>query len=183
MSQEPRAAQAGDHRPTSVREKQEFSSGGRSWMLLLRGRWGLKVDKAILRLTGYSLITAQYAWARGEKYVPTLVLTTIGAKTRKLRTACLPWFRVGDDLVVRGSHGGGPTDPGWVHNVRAHPHAWIRMGRERRAVHAHVAAGDERQRLYAALCEMSSSTARYAEMCNPRELPLVVLRDWDRAGV
>ena len=38
------------------------------------------------------------------------MLKTIGAKSRELRTACLPYFKVGDDLVVRGSNGGGSTD-------------------------------------------------------------------------
>jgi len=128
--------------------------------------------------TGWSLVTAQYAFAAGEVYVPTLVLWTIGAKTREIRSACLPYFRVGDDLVIRGSNGGGPTDPHWVHNVRADPHAWIRVDRRNRPVHAHVARGEERERIYADLARQSRSTERYARMCAPRELPLVVLREW-----
>ena len=106
------------------------------------------------------------------------MLRTIGAKTHELRTACLPYFRVGDDLVVRGSNGGGATDPHWVHNVRAHPEAWIRVHRRERPVHAHVAVGEERARLFARLSDMSASTAAYQRMCAPRELPLVVLRGW-----
>ena len=150
-------------------------------MLVLRGRWGLRVDRALLRATGYSLVTAQYAWATGQPYTDTLMLTTIGAKTRALRTACLPYFRVGEDLVVRGSNGGGATDPHWVHNVRAHPQAWIRLHRRELSVQATGAVGDERARLYASLCEMSASTAAYQRMCAPRELPLVVLRGWGGA--
>jgi deazaflavin-dependent oxidoreductase (nitroreductase family) len=87
---------------------------------------------------------------------------------------------VGSDLVIRGSHGGGPTDPHWVHNVRAHPEAWVRIRRKTRPMHAHVARGEERERIYEALCKRSRTTARYQEMCKPRELPLVVLREWDR---
>ena len=64
-------------------------------MILLRGAWGLKIDLLILRLTGYSLVTKQYAMALGVPYSPTLLLTTIGARSGKHRTCGLPYFRVG----------------------------------------------------------------------------------------
>ena len=165
-------------RPVTIAEKEKFSSGGRRHMIWLRGRWGLKIDRAVLWATGYSLMTKQFALALRHPYVPTLFLTTVGARTRKLRTNAMPYFPVGNDLVVRGSNGGGPTDPHWVHNVRANQHAWIRVNRKTRPVHAHVAAGEERERVYAALCEASYSTKMYQDMCAPRELPLVVLRPW-----
>lgn len=168
-----------DQRPETSADKERFSSGGRRSMLLLRGPTGLKIDKAIVWATGYSLMTKQYCVALGEPYSPTLMLTTIGARTRELRTACLPFFRVGEDLVLRGSNGGGPTDPHWVHNVRTHPHAWVRIDRKSRPVHAHVARGEEREQLYQVLCRKTPTTARYQKMCAPRELPLVVLREWE----
>ncbi len=173
---------ASDKRPQSSAEKESFSSGGRSHLLILRGKWGLAVDKAIVWSTGWSLMTAQYAWASGTPYFPTLMMWTIGARSRELRSCCLPYFRVGDDLVLRGSNGGGPTDPHWVHNIRAHPQAWIRVDRRSRPVHAHVAQGDEWQSLYADLCRQSRSTKAYQTMCAPRQLPLVVLRDWAQSG-
>ncbi len=173
---------ASDPRPQSSAEKESFSSGGRSHLLILRGKWGLAVDKAIVWSTGWSLMTAQYAWASGTPYFPTLMMWTIGARSRALRSCCLPYFRVGDDLVLRGSNGGGSTDPHWVHNIRAHPQVWIRVDRRSRPVHAHVAQGDEWQSLYAELCRQSRSTKAYQTMCAPRQLPLVVLRDWAQSG-
>jgi len=169
-------------RPESVEAKERFSSGGRPHLLILRGKWGLAVDKAIVWTTGWSLMTQQYAWATGSPYFPTLMMWTIGARSRALRSCCLPYFRVGDDLVLRGSNGGGPTDPHWVHNVRAHPEAWIRVDRKTRPVEAHVAEGEEWRTLYAELCAQSRSTEAYQRMCAPRRLPLVVLRDWALAG-
>jgi deazaflavin-dependent oxidoreductase (nitroreductase family) len=166
-----------DHRPSTVAEKQEFSSGGRTGFILLRGRWGLAIDRAVLWLTGYSLMTKQYCMAQRHPYQPTLLLTTIGARTGRKRTCGLPFFKVGDDLVVRGSNGGGPTDPHWVHNIRANGDARIRFHWRSRAVKAHVASGEERERIYARLSKMSDSTEMYQKMCAPRELPLVVLRD------
>ena len=144
--------------------------------MILRGQWGLQVDKAIVWTTGWSLVTAQYAWAAGDTYVPTLMLWTTGAKSGRIRSACLPYFRVGDDLVIRGSNGGGATDPHWVHNVRAHPQAWIRVNRRNRPVHAHVA---QRRGARADLRRAGAAEpidGALPKMCAPRELPLVVLR-------
>jgi deazaflavin-dependent oxidoreductase (nitroreductase family) len=149
-------------------------------MLILHGKWGLAIDKFLVWSTGYSLMTAQYCWAIGEQYGATLMLQTIGAKSHQLRTACLPYFQVGDDLIIRGSNGGGATDPGWVHNIRANPNVWLRVNRKNRPAHAHVAQGEERAQLYEILCKKSASTAGYQKMCAPRELPLIVLRDWNR---
>ena len=42
-----------------------------------------------------------------------------------------------------------------------------------------VAEGEERERIYENLCQQSRSTYGYQKMCHPRELPLVVLRDWE----
>lgn len=173
---------ASDRRPQTSVEKEKFSSGGRAHLLILRGKWGLAVDKAIVWTTGLSLMTAQYAWASGTPYFPTLMMWTIGARSGALRSCCLPYFRVGNDLVLRGSNGGGPTDPHWVHNIRAHSQAWIRVDRKTRPVEAHVAEGAEWQALYADLCNQSRSTKAYQTMCAPRQLPLVVLRDWDQSG-
>ena len=163
-------------RPSTVAEKEDFSSGGNRQMILLRGKWGLAIDTAILCATGYSLMTKQYAVASGQTYQSTLLLTTIGAKTGLARRAGLPFFEVDGDLIVRGSNGGGPTDPHWVHNVRANPEARIRVRRKNSRVLAHVAKGEERERLFKILSKMSVTAEGYQQMCAPRELPLVVLR-------
>ena len=138
---DPNASQpaSAEHRPQTSKEKEEFSSGGKRYMLLLRGPTGLKIDKAILWLTGYSIMTKQYSLAGGVPYQPTLIVTTKGARTGKKRTASLPYFVVDDDWVIRGSNGGGPTDPHWVHNIRACSEARVRVGWRSYDVHAHVA--------------------------------------------
>ena len=171
------AMEGPDERPKTVAEKESFSSGGRRNMILLRGRWGLAVDRVFVWLTSYSLITKQYAVAQGHSYQPTLMLSTTGARSGKPRTACLPFFKVGSDWVLRGSNGGGPTDPHWVHNVRAHPKARVRYRWRSRRVEAHVAEGEEREQLFEKLCVMSKTTMAYQKMCAPRALPLVVLRE------
>ena len=165
-----------DHRPTSTAEKEDFSSGGNRHLILLRGKWGLAIDTAFLWLTGYSLMTKQYAVANGVAYSPTLLLYTTGARTGKKRRCGLPFFEVDGAYVVRGSNGGGPTDPHWCHNVRANADAKIRVRGRTKKVHAHVASGEEREVLFKKLDALSPSTSQYQRMCAPRELPLVVLR-------
>ncbi|MCH2172041.1 nitroreductase family deazaflavin-dependent oxidoreductase [Myxococcota bacterium] len=173
-------SESDDHRPATTAEKETFSSGGRRHLILLRGKWGLAIDRGVFLATGYSPMTKQYCFAQGHPYQKTLMLSTIGARTGKIRRANLPFFEVDGDLVVRGSNGGGPTDPHWAHNVRAHSPAWIRIGFKTHPVHAHVATGEERERLYEKMCRLSSTTKSYQDMCAPRELPLVVLRPWSR---
>ena len=165
-----------DQRPVSIAEKESFSSGGRRHWILLRGRWGLVLDRVFVWLTSYSLITKQYAVAQGHRYQPTLMLSTVGARSGRKRTACLPFFDVDGDWVVRGSNGGGATDPHWVHNIRANPSVSVRYRWRSRALKAHVAKGEERELLYEKLSGMSKTTVAYQMMCSPRELPLVVLR-------
>ena len=173
----PEAGSTSHDRPESVAEKEAFSSGGNRHLILLRGKLGLAIDTAILWLTGYSLMTKQYTYANGAPYQPTLLLYTTGARSGKRRRCGLPYFEVDGAFVVRGSNGGGPTDPHWCHNVRANARAKIRVRGRTKPVHAHVASGEERQRLFEILCERSQSTAGYQAMCAPRELPLVVLRE------
>ena len=43
----------------------KFSSGGKMWFHILRGRQGLAIDNVILRLTGYSLMTWQFTTSAG----------------------------------------------------------------------------------------------------------------------
>ena len=53
--------------------------------------------------------------------LPIIVITTRGAKSGNVRKQGL--MRVEHDGVYAlvGSQGGAPKDPGWVHNLRAHP--------------------------------------------------------------
>lgn len=173
----PEAGSTTHDRPASIAAKEEFSSGGNRHLILLRGKTGLAIDTFVLWLTGYSLMTKQYTYANGAPYQATLLLYTRGAKSGKPRRCGLPYFMVDGSYVVRGSNGGGPTDPHWCHNVRAHSDARIRVKGRSKKVHAHVAQGEERERLFKILSKMSKSTEQYQMMCAPRELPLVVLRE------
>ena len=71
---------------------------GKTHYIILRGKWGLAIDTAVLWLTGYSLQNKQYCLAHGTPYIPCLLLTTTGARTgkRRIRAGVPEGWRVGN---------------------------------------------------------------------------------------
>jgi F420H(2)-dependent quinone reductase len=114
--------------------------------------------------------------------VPTLpsilLLDHVGAKSGKPRTTPLVYMPDGDDLIVVGSKGGHPSDPAWMHNLRAGPDAEVQVGRRRIRVRAIEASGEERRRLWPKAIEYNPHWGQY-ERRTDREIPLVILRPRD----
>ncbi len=74
-----------------------------------------------------------------------IVLWTIGAKSGNVRKT--PLVRIADDegrYAVIGSMGGAPTNPQWVHNLRALPLARLQDGPEVREFDVREVDGDDR---------------------------------------
>lgn len=174
MSDEPVPTSAGAPETDAA---MKFSARGNTRWIVLRGERGQQIDRFIVRHTGLSVITWQYAKAGGNAYLPTLLLTTIGKRSGQLRTKALPYYADGDRLVVLGSNGGGPKDPDWVWNIRANDAAWIRVARRDRAVRATVAEGDGRARLFGQINAQRDSLGRYQERASTygRDVPIVIL--------
>ena len=174
------AATPGRGRPATAdsREVIRFSTGGNRWLMALRSRPGKALDRFLVRWVGWSLVTWGYARAAGHPYQPTMLLQTIGRRTGVIRTTVLPYYRVGPDLVVCGSNGGGPRDPMWVHNVRADRHVWMRIRRRLLPADAHVAQGPERDQLFPLVEQLHRGLRRYQDQASTygRDVPLVVLR-------
>jgi deazaflavin-dependent oxidoreductase (nitroreductase family) len=81
---------------------------------------------------------------------------------------------VGDDMLIVASKGGYPTNPGWLHNLRAHPDTEVQIGRKRIPVRAREAGPEERERLWPRAAEYNPHWGRYRERTT-REIPLVLL--------
>jgi deazaflavin-dependent oxidoreductase (nitroreductase family) len=160
------------------KETVAFSSFGRPWMIVVKGRRGMALDRWLVRHTGFSIVSFQYAKAGRWPYQPTLLLTTIGARTGALRSSALPYVRHGGSFVVIASKGGGPRNPDWVANARANPQCWVHVARKQIPVIAEVAHGVERAKLFAFVCHHKPNVARYQERAATygREIPLLVLR-------
>jgi deazaflavin-dependent oxidoreductase (nitroreductase family) len=163
--------------PSEADEAISYSSRGNTRWIILKGSRGRVFDRALVRYTGFSFITWQYAKAGGVRYRSTLLLTTIGKRSGRLRPRALPYYRDGDRFVVVGSNGGGPKDPDWVWNVRANGSAWVHVKRQEIPVVAHVSEGEEYERLFALLASKGDSLVRYQDRAATfgRSVPLVVL--------
>jgi deazaflavin-dependent oxidoreductase (nitroreductase family) len=103
-----------------------------------------------------------------------LLLDHVGAKSGKLRTTPLVYMSDGDRMLVVASKGGHPKNPGWLHNLRAHPDTEVQIGWRRLEVRAREAGAEECQRLWPRAAEYNPHWARYRRR-TPRQIPLVLL--------
>jgi deazaflavin-dependent oxidoreductase (nitroreductase family) len=85
-------------------------------------------------------------WLSGP--APTLLLTTVGAKSGIERTNALIYLKDGNDWVVVPSNGGSARMPGWLANLRANPHVVVQVARRKFASTARTASPEERDRLW-----------------------------------
>ncbi len=76
--------------------------------------------------------------------MPVIVLTTLGAKSGKIRKT--PLMRVEHDgsYAIVASKGGAPEHPVWYHNVVADPHVELQDGPVKQDMVARELAGDEK---------------------------------------
>src|SRR5262249_49438 len=67
----------------------------------------------------------------GGRVGPTLLLTTVGAKSGDQRVASVRRFDEGDgQWLVVGSAAGSARHPSWIYNAAAHPdQVWAEIGR------------------------------------------------------
>jgi deazaflavin-dependent oxidoreductase (nitroreductase family) len=112
-----------------------------------------------------------HEWRPG---VPTLLLTTRGRRSGKLRRTALIYGRDGDDYVVVGSNGGSPRHPAWYQNLEADRRAHVQVGGEEFDARARTATGQERARLWPRLAEIWPDYDSY-QASTDREIPVVVL--------
>ena len=80
--------------------------------------------------------------------MPVILLTTVGAKTGKIRKT--PLMRVEHDgqYAIVASLGGAPKNPVWYYNVKAHPELEIMFGPESHRYRARQVSDDEKRELW-----------------------------------
>jgi deazaflavin-dependent oxidoreductase (nitroreductase family) len=99
-----------------------------------------------------------------------LLLTTRGRRSGKLRRTALWYLRDGDRYLLVGSRG----DPAWVHNVRANPAVVIQVRGDVFAALARTATAEERPALWERLVSEVPQYAGYQERLQT-ELPVVIV--------
>jgi len=75
---------------------------------------------------------------------PVVLLTSVGARSGKLRKTPLMRVEHEGEYAVVGSLGGAPKNPVWVYNLRKEPHVELRDGTEEHDYLAREVEGEER---------------------------------------
>jgi deazaflavin-dependent oxidoreductase (nitroreductase family) len=106
--------------------------------------------------------------------LPIVVLTTLGAKSGKLRKTAL--MRVEHDGVyaVVASRGGAPQHPQWYFNLLANPEVELQDGPDKRDYHAREVHGDEKALWWERAVAAYPPYAAYQKRTE-RQIPVFVL--------
>ncbi|MCW3813454.1 nitroreductase family deazaflavin-dependent oxidoreductase [Micromonospora sp. DR5-3] len=102
--------------------------------------------------------------------VPSLVLTTTGRRSGRLRSNPLLYVPDGDAYVVIGSNWGQQHQPAWSLNLLAQPAAEVDVEGRRIPVRAELINGDERELLFARLVAEWPAYRTYVERAGGREI-------------
>jgi F420H(2)-dependent quinone reductase len=135
----------------------------------------------------YAPSTSDWARENAEKYMesggtegtflqgkPVILLTTIGAKSGKIRKT--PLMRVEHDgrYAIVASLGGAPKNPVWYHNVTANPRVELQDGTETHDYEAREVFGDERATWWERAIRAWPDYAEYQTKTD-RQIPVFVL--------
>jgi len=121
----------------------------------------------------------EYLDSNGEKGfmwrgVPSLLLTTRGRKSGKLRRTALIFGRDGKNYLLIASNGGAPKHPLWYLNLVANPEVEIQVGADKLKARARTATKEEKPRLWKRMAEIFPRYDEYQAKAG-REIPLIIL--------
>jgi deazaflavin-dependent oxidoreductase (nitroreductase family) len=126
------------------------------------------IDRVLLPLTRGRFTFSRIVY-------PTLLLTTIGAKSGQPRETPLIYFRHGERIVLVASNFGGERHPAWYYNLRKHPRATVTLGGHAAPYLAREAAAPERDALWREAVAFYAGYEAYARRAAPRTIPVMVL--------
>ncbi|MFG1603592.1 nitroreductase family deazaflavin-dependent oxidoreductase [Actinoplanes sp. NPDC049265] len=107
--------------------------------------------------------------------MPIIVLTSVGAKSGKLRKTALMRVEHNGAYAAVGSLGGAPKNPVWVHNLRANPLVELQDGAEKHDYTAReLPEGPERDEWWKICVEAFPNYAGYQTKTD-RLIPVFVL--------
>jgi deazaflavin-dependent oxidoreductase (nitroreductase family) len=107
--------------------------------------------------------------------LPVAMLTTTGARTGAARTVPVLAVPDGEEFVVIASNFGRRRNPGWYHNLRAHPRACLVVRDSTHCVEARELDGDERERCFQRGVEINPGWIQYRRRAPDRPIPVIQL--------
>ena len=105
---------------------------------------------------------------------PVIVVTSVGAKSRKLRKTALMRVEHEGDYAVVASKGGAANNPVWYYNLTANPHVELQDGPDKRDYRAREVTGKEKAIWWERAVEVWPDYAGYQKRTT-REIPVFVL--------
>ena len=135
----------------------------------------------------YEPSTSDWARENAEKYMesggtegtelegrPVILLTTLGAKTGKIRKTPLMRVEHNGEYAVVASLGGAPKNPVWYYNVKKNPRVELQDGSVTKDYEAREVFGDEKVAWWGRAVEAWPDYAEYQTKTD-RQIPLFVL--------
>lgn len=129
-----------------------------------------RVDRFVL-WASHGRATAT-SWLSG---LPVVVLTTTGARSRRLRSVPLVGLFEGDHVAVVASNFGSPRHPSWCFNLRAIPEAVLTYRGRAFRVTAREVSAEEYERYWAMALQRYSGFQAYALRSRGRRIPVILL--------
>lgn len=110
--------------------------------------------------------------------VPIIVVTSVGAKSGKLRKTPLMRIEHEGEYAIVASMGGAPQHPTWYHNVKKNPHVELQDGTEKMDYTAREVTGEEKAAWWKRAVAVWPDYAEYQERTD-RQIPVFVLTPMD----
>jgi deazaflavin-dependent oxidoreductase (nitroreductase family) len=105
---------------------------------------------------------------------PTLLLSTRGRRSGKLRRTALIYGQDADRYLLVASNGGDPNHPTWYLNLTADPQVTVQVGSDIFAARARTATAEEKPALWAKMVSVFPTYETYQTKTS-REIPLIIL--------
>ncbi|MGI5490068.1 nitroreductase family deazaflavin-dependent oxidoreductase [Microtetraspora malaysiensis] len=112
---------------------------------------------------------------------PTLLLTTRGRKSGKLRRTALIYGQDGERYLLVGSNAGSPHHPAWYLNLVAHPDVTVQVGSDKFTARARTAGAEEKRLLWQRMTSVFPLYDTYQAQSD-RDIPLVIVERDHRQG-
>ncbi|MFF4607351.1 nitroreductase family deazaflavin-dependent oxidoreductase [Streptomyces sp. NPDC001339] len=109
---------------------------------------------------------------------PVVVMTSVGAKSGKLRKNPLMRVEHAGRYAAVASKGGSPENPGWYNNLLTQPHVELQDGPVKKDYRARLASGEERALWWERAIAVWPAYDEYQKKTD-RQIPVFVLTPMD----
>jgi deazaflavin-dependent oxidoreductase (nitroreductase family) len=129
------------------------------------------LDQLVSRLTG-----GKRSFAGIAAGLPTVILTTTGAKSGKPCTVALLGIPHPDGVAVVAANYGDAKHPGWYHNLKANPAATVTIEGDTWDATARLATSVEREEIWAKGVELYPGLTKERVWAGNRQIEAFVLK-------